>query len=131
MANINIYPGAVVIVSELKLEDIKAIEKYRPSALILKGGEDGKEPVFKIGTTVRSAGNINAYGAEFGGETHDEKKATVTLAVNGDTDEIRDELVERYGTALQYLNELEATLPAVLEEIGEARTKILDSISVF
>ena len=41
---------AIVVVSDVKLEDIKKIEKYRPDALVLKGGEDNKEEIFRIGT---------------------------------------------------------------------------------
>ena len=44
MAKIVIAGDAVVVTSAMKLEDIKTIEKYRPKELVLKGGEDGKEP---------------------------------------------------------------------------------------
>ena len=62
MAKIVIAGDAVVVTSAMKLEDIKTIEKYRPKELVLKGGEDGKEPIFGVGTT-HGAGNINAVGA--------------------------------------------------------------------
>lgn len=51
MAKIVIAGDAVVVTSAMKLEDIKTIEKYRPKELVLKGGEDGKEPIFGVGTT--------------------------------------------------------------------------------
>lgn len=70
MAKIVIAGDAVVITSALKLSDIKTVEKYRPNELILKGGEDGKEPIFALGTTTGS-GNINAVGASFGREASD------------------------------------------------------------
>ena len=63
MAKIVIAGDAIVVTSALKLEDIRAIEKYRPNELVLKGGEDGKEPIFAVGTTA-GAGNINAVGAK-------------------------------------------------------------------
>ena len=46
MAKITIAGDAAVVTSAMKLEDIKTIEKYRPKELVLKGGEDGKEPIF-------------------------------------------------------------------------------------
>ena len=67
MAKIVIAGDAVVVTSAMKLEDIKTIEKYRPKELVLKGGEDGKEPIFGVGTT-HGAGSINAVGASFGSE---------------------------------------------------------------
>ena len=58
MAKIVIAGDAIVVTSAMKLEDIKTIEKYRPNALTLMGSEDGKEPIFAIGTT-EGCGNIN------------------------------------------------------------------------
>ena len=85
MAKIVIAGDAVVVTSAMKLEDIKTIEKYRPKELVLKGGEDGKEPIFGVGTT-HGAGNINAVGASFGSETRDDDKlACITLFLDGVT----------------------------------------------
>ena len=49
MAKVKTMGQAIVVVSEVKLEDIKKIQKYRPEALVLKGGEDNKEEIFRIG----------------------------------------------------------------------------------
>ena len=85
MAKITIAGDAAVVTSAMKLEDIKTIEKYRPKELVLKGGEDGKEPIFAVGTT-NGAGNINAFGASFGDETRDDEKlACITLFLDGVT----------------------------------------------
>ena len=130
MAKIVIAGEAVVITSAMKLEDIRKIAKYRPDALTLKGGEDGKEPIFRIGACA-GAGKINKYGAEFGGETHDDAKlATITLVnvdLNGD---IREAVVDEIGTAILSLNKLEETLPAVLDEIDEEKAAILENITI-
>ena len=66
MANTKVIGNAAVITSTLKLADIKKIEKStRKDVLTLKGGEDGKTPIFMVGTTTYGTGNINACGAEF------------------------------------------------------------------
>ena len=70
MAKVKTMGQAIVVVSEVKLDDIKKIEKYRPEALVLKGGEDGKEEIFRIGT---GAGKINTY-------------ADITIYVDGSFD---------------------------------------------
>lgn len=131
MAKIVIAGDAVVVKSTLKLEDIRTIEKYRPKALVLMGGEDGKEPVFAIGTT-DGCGNINQVGASFGRESHDEDKfATITMVTGtGATGDIKEWVADRIGTAIISLNKLEEKLPAVLEEIEAEKAEVLSNISV-
>lgn len=131
MAKIVIAGDAVVVKSTLKLEDIRTIEKYRPKALVLMGGEDGKEPVFAIGTT-DGCGNINQVGASFGRESHDEDKlATITMVTGtGATGDIKEWVADRIGTAIISLNKLEEKLPAVLAEIEAEKAEVLSNISV-
>lgn len=128
MAKIVIAGQAVVVTSEMALEDIKTIKKYRPDALILKGGEDGKEPVFALGI---GEGRINSVGASFCEATRDEaKKATLTMIAGYDGDDIEDYVSDSIGAALMNLNKLEATLPTVLEEIAAEKATIKSNITV-
>lgn len=130
MAKITIAGEAVVITSAMKLEDIKNVKKYRPDALVLKGGEDGKEPIFRLGVC-SGAGNISKYGAEFGSETHDdEKKAVMTLICDCHDGDIKEVVADTIGAYVLNLNKLEATLPGVLEEIAAEKEQILSNISV-
>lgn len=131
MAKITIAGDAVVVTSTMKLEDIKTIAKYRPKALTLMGGEDGKEPVFAIGVT-DGAGNINAVGASFGRESYDDNKlACVTMftgtAVTGDA---KEWVADHLGSAIISLNKLEETLPAVLSEIADEKAQVMSNITV-
>lgn len=129
MAKITIAGDAVVITSSLKLDDLKKIEKYRPGALVLKGGEDGKEPIFVVGTGCK--GSINAYGAEFNSATHDDEKlATITMALPFGANDVKAAVADLVGAAILNLNKLEATLPAVLAEIDAETAAILDNITV-
>ena len=130
MAKIVIAGDAVVVTSAMKLEDIKTIEKYRPKELVLKGGEDGKEPIFGVGTT-HGAGNINAVGASFGSETRDDDKlACITLFLDGVTGDVKDWVADRLGAAIINLNKLEEKLPAVLEEIAAEKATVMSNITV-
>ncbi len=130
MARITIAGDAAVVTSAMSLEDIKTIERYRPKELILKGGEDGKEPIFAIGTTT-GAGNINAYGASFGSETRDENKlACITMFLEGVTGDVKDWIADRLGAAIINLNKLEEKLPDVLKEIADEKAKVLENIAV-
>lgn len=130
MSKITIAGDAVVITSSLKLEDLKTIEKYRPKALVLMGGEDGKEPVFAVGTA-EGTGNINEYGASFGRESHDgDKLATITMCLGTDVSDVREWVADKIGGSIISLNKLEEQLPAVLAEIAEEKARVMESITV-
>ena len=133
MAKITIAGSAVVITSELKLEDVKTVKKYRPEALTLMGGKNKDEAIFKIGVTECGPGEIGKYGACFDAVSYgDSGLATVTMCrgeINDDTD-IKELIADRFGSAVSKLNELEQTLPAVIEEIAAQKAAVIDSITV-
>jgi hypothetical protein len=129
MAKIVIAGDAVVVKSELKLEDIKTIAKYEPKALTLMGGEDGKEPIFAVGLTT-DAGDININGASFGKADAD-GKATITMVMQGvPTEKAKDWVADRLGSAIMHLNALEAKLPEVLSGISAKRAAVMEGIEV-
>lgn len=131
MAKVTIAGRALVITSDLKLTDLETVRKYQPKALILMGGEDGKEPVFAVAAVRGSAGKIGNIGVEFGEETHDDAKlATMTLMVPGDVKDMKEYVADKYGAALMNLAKLETVLPAVVEAISAEKQSIMDSISV-
>ena len=125
MAKIVIAGDAVVVKSELKLEDIKTIEKYNAKALTLMGGDEGKEPIFATGT-----GSINSVGASFG-KADSDGKAVITMVMQGvPTEKAKDWVADTLGAALMNLNTLEAKLPEVLAGISAQRATVMENISV-
>lgn len=129
MAKITIAGDAVVIKSNLKLEDIAAVSKYRPNELVLKGGEDGKEPIFALCVTT-SAGSINSVGASFSRADAD-GKAMLTMFMQGvPVEKAREWVADTLGSAIIHLNTLEARLPAVLEDIAAERAAVMENIAV-
>ena len=129
MAKIVIAGDAVVVKSELKLEEIKTIEKYNAKALTLMGGEDGKEPIYRIGSTTGD-GSINSVGASFG-RADAEGKAYVTMVMqNVPTEKAKDWVADTLGAALMNLNTLEGKLPEVLAGISTQRATVMENISV-
>ena len=129
MANVKKFGEAVVITSGAKLEDIRKIAKYRPSALVLLGGEDGKEPVFAVGLSSKRAGSINSFSVDFGGCDAD-GFAQVTVAYNGPGECVREHLADSIGPQLTMLGKLEESWPAILAEIDADVARILDCIEV-
>lgn len=131
MAKITVLGDAIVITSTLKMEELVLIEKYRPEALTLMGGEDGKEPMFRVSTTKSGTGKINKYGAEFGGETRDANKyATITALVDTTDDDIKEAVADALGKPLVLLNKLETQLAEVVKEIAAEKDAIIKSITV-
>ncbi len=131
MAKVTIAGKALVITSNLKLTDLETVKKYQPKALILMGGEDGKEPVFAVTAVRGSTGKIGTIGVEFGEETHDDAKlATMTLMVPGDVKDMKEYVADKYGAALMNLAKLETALPAVVDSIAASKKSIMDNINV-
>lgn len=132
MAKITIAGDAVVITSSMKLEDLKTIAKYRPKALNLRGGEDGKELIYSVAVgRDGSNGEINKNGAVFTSATHDDAKlATITMYAAHTENDIKEVVADQIGAAIINLSKLEETLPAVLDEITAEKAAVMDSISV-
>lgn len=132
MAKIKTINRAIVVNSEVKYDDYKLVAKYRPEALTLKGGEDGKEPIFTVFVRNGGQGCIDENGAIFGEATRDDAKlATITMMFTGDAEaDIKEYIVDELGGALMKLNKVEAGLPAVIEAIKAERETVRDSIEV-
>lgn len=131
MAKIVISGDAVVVTSDLKLEEIRTVEKYRPEELVLKGGEDSKEAIFAIGTT-NGDGNINAVGASFGRTSHDDsERASITMLIDDkEIGNVKEYVADRLGSAIANLNKLEERLPVVLEEIKAEKDNVMRNITI-
>ena len=130
MAKVVIAGEATVVVSSMKKEDIEKIAKYRPDALILKGGEDGKEPIFRVGVTSSGMGSINTYGASFAGEARDGSGLAIITLIGVEGEDIREAVSEKIGPAILNLNKLEEKLPDVLAEIDAEKAEIQANIVV-
>ena len=132
MAKITIAGDAVVITSSMKLTDLEKIKKYKPKALILMGGDEGKTPVFGIDVTPGSAGKVNGISVNFGKATNDQAGlASVTLVTDFPKGvDPKDYVADTVGPVVANLNKLEDTLPAVLEEIDRDLAAIRSTITV-
>ena len=78
-AKIVILGAAAVLVSGVKLEDWKLVEKHMPDALLITG-QDG-EPVFRVAACF-GGGSVNQYGICWGSHTGEEGQATVTVLLD-------------------------------------------------
>lgn len=124
---VSIAGQAVVITSGMKLEDLKSIAKYRSGSLVLKGGEDGKEDIFAVGTGCK--GSANEYGVTFNA-ADDKGFATVTLEIPCGVANRKEWVVENLGEAINLLGKLEDKLGGTMDEIHEEQAKIESSVTV-
>lgn len=130
MSKITVVGGAAAIISTLKLEDLKTIQKYRPKSLTLMGGENNKEPIFVIGAGTGN-GELNGNGAYFTEHTHDEEKlACITISLSGVQGDVKEYIADRFGEAIANLNKMEESLPAVLDEVQAQKATVMESITI-
>lgn len=127
-----IFGSALVITSSIKLEDIKTVNKYQRDSLTLwdKDEDGNKTPVFSVLYKKDSKGTINEQGAVFSKESPD-GYAQITEIVDIPKDkDPKDFVADEYGKALLALQKFEDYFPAVIDELNETRTKIMDGVEV-
>lgn len=130
MAKITVMGDAVVITSALKLEDLKNVAKYRKKSLVLKGGEDGKEPIFGIAVAKGdNTGSIDNNGAIFG-RADANGNAMITFVQSGDPATVKARIADELGGAMINLNKLEQQLTGAVTEIAADKEAVLASIDV-
>ena len=131
MAKITIIGATAAVISGVKLEDIKVLEKYKPQAHVLKEkDEDGKaKEVFRIGSGCGN-GAIGKYGANFGAATNAEGFALVTIQIPEDVEDPKEYIADKIGVAVVNLNKIEAQIPEALEAVEEEREAVLENITV-
>lgn len=129
MAKTKIFGEAIVVTSAIKLEDLKKVERYSRDSLILKGGEDGKQPIFGVCVAQEGMGNISSISVSFAPTTRNaEGYATVTMTIPDGVANAKEWMVDKFGGALMNLAALEKELPAVVEKIKADAKAVADSI---
>ena len=130
MANIKVAGNAIVLESSVTLEDWKLLKKYRPEAMKLFGGEDGKDEVFAVFIGAKGNGDISNAGVKFA-PTSNNGLATVTLTPEiPDGIAVKDFIADTYGKAILSLNKIEDGVTDAIEEVSEERTTILENITI-
>lgn len=128
MAKISVVGEAVVVTSAIKMEDLQMVKKYRPDALILKGGEEGKTPIFGI-TANPAGGSLTRVGAVFSSAAQDGSGlATLTMMLPRGIENIKEYIADAFGEGFTHLEEMEKLLPAVVADITADREAMMSKI---
>lgn len=132
MAKCKICGNAAVIESGVKAEAFEMAAKYRPQSLVLMGGKDDKEEVFRVAFVKAGNGNVSKYGVEFDAVTRNaDGFATVTLPLDSAPETgIEDWIADKFGLAILSLNKIEDAMDDVLEDIAAEKESILSNIEV-
>ena len=120
-AHIDLTGAAAVLVSDVALEDWKRVEKFEPDAM--KIFDEEGDVVFKVATCC-CTGSINKNGVCFGSYTNEGGKATVTILLDDKIEDRKEAVKEIAGSALLDLNEIEKSIPEILESIGNKEAEI-------
>lgn len=128
---ITVLGKAIVIKSAYTNEELATIGKYRNEKLTLWGGDDGKDALFTVGSG-KGCGSLCKYGAVFGDDTGtgDDRKATITLTIDGEVADPKAYVEEHFGGMLRSLKAVEAQLNGVVAEITAEKQALMDSITV-
>lgn len=128
MAKVKVMGSAVVIESAATVEQLETVQKYRPEVLTLKDA-DG-EPTFMVSVKQGGTGSVGKYGAEFTKGSNGKATITVLETYEGESDEVLEQIADKYGNALQQLNRLEKLLGDELESVEAERDAIKRSITI-
>lgn len=121
-AHVDISGASAVLVSDVKLDDWKRVEKYAPEMLKIIDDDSG-DVLFKVKTCCGS-GSINEYGVCFGSYTNEGGKATVTTLLDEEVEDKMQAVKDTLGSALLDLNAIEEEIPSVLKDIDEKEAEI-------
>lgn len=131
MARINVTGRALVITSEVKLDDWKSVQKYRGEALKLKEkDEDGnKKEVFRVMVDESGMGSVSNFGLCWGAADAS-GKATVTKLIPDNVEDVESYIVDTFGSVVMNVNKIEEAIPGAIEDAAKEREAILESVTI-
>lgn len=125
-AKVSIQGLAAVVVSDVKLDDWKRIEKMAPEMLELVD-EETDEVEFRI-CTGEGPGTIDENGVVFDGSANANGSATVTVLLDPELEDKKTAVKDMVGRALLDLNKVEKEVPSILKDINDMEKEIDDCI---
>lgn len=119
-AKVLMLGGSAVIRSDLKVADVKKIEKYRPDLLTEWDWDatKGKDiPIFKIGVAETGNGDLSPYGAVLSAAGSTSGEGVITLSVPAEVTDRAAWFKEVYGPDILKLVNAERRLADCMPEV--------------
>lgn len=117
------------LTSSLTKADIELVKKYRPTALKIK--DNDCNDIFAM-SYVEGKSCVAANGVTFGAADVNNGRAmiigTLPETLPADTT-AGDYIADKIGSALPFINELEAVIPEVVDQIKTERAELIGSIT--
>lgn len=126
-AGVIIAGSTMILKSDVKLDDWKKVLKFNPDLALYDDNTD--DVLFKV-CIGSGAGTVSKYGIEFASEPMDGGFARVTVPDIGEVEDKKAYVVDTYGQAIRYLNDMEKEVPELLNEADKAYKEITDKISI-
>ena len=129
MSKIIVAGSAIVLKSDVTMENIKKLTKYRPAALELRGEKD--ELLFKVGVAAEGNGSVTPKALYFAPKTFDaEKLATITLEIPAGVTDVKDYAADLLGGAYEQLAKLEAQIGVAVTEVDTFKAEMMERITL-
>lgn len=132
-AKVLMLGGSAVIRSDLKVADVKKIEKYRPDLLTdweWDAAQDKTIPVFKISVTETGSGDLSPYGAVLSAVGSNTGEGVVTLSIPPEETDRAAWFKEVYGPDILKLVNAEQRLADCMPDVLGSIAKLDGLIEV-
>lgn len=117
------------VVCDYTLEDLKKVEKARPSAMVLYDHDNNE--IFRVHAEDNRYGSISENGILFGRRSFEDGKAIFeTNCFESSADATKAEIVKWYGPAFARLKKVEEQIAQALVEIKAEEEAVADMIIV-
>ena len=125
-AKIVLTGDACIIKSGVKLDDWKKVLKFEPEFGLYN---EDNEPVFMVDID-ENMGSLNSNGAVFSTRPDHEGYAVITTVIDPGVDDKEQTVIDKLGTAILRLNELEAKVPEKIEAANHKEQEIREAITL-
>ena len=128
MSAIVITGNTLTLKSDVTLETVKKLAKYRPSALKLV--DDKEKLVFKAGIAAEGTGTVAEMAVYFAPYTNDAAgKAVVTIAIPAGVKDVKDWAADMIAPCYKKLEALEAQMTGAEAEVDTAKAEMVERIT--
>lgn len=129
MANIIIAGSSIVLKSDVTLEAVKKLAKYRPAAL--EERDEKERLLFKVSVAGTGNGSVQEKAVYFAPITHDaDGLATVTLEIPDSVKNAVDYAADLLAPAFTALSEMEDAIIGASDEVDAAKAAMIENIAV-
>ena len=128
MSKIIVAGSSIVLKSDVTLENIKKLAKYRPAALELRDEKD--KLIYKVAVGGGN-GEVTEKALYFAPKTHDaDGLATITLQIPDSVGNVKEYAADLLGSGYVHLVALEEQIAVAVEEVDTFKAEMMERITL-